>query len=61
MKRLSLDPDPDMEWIYDYTHRDYNTERAKWLRERRPQAIQSAPEWMIREAQMNDLLLGRKP
>ena len=56
MKRLSLEPDPDMRWIYDYTHRDYNTPRAKHLREARSRAIANAPEWMVREAQLNDLL-----
>lgn len=56
MKRLSLNPDPDMAWIYDYTHPDYNTDRAKHLREARSRAIASAPEWMVREAQMNDVL-----
>ena len=60
MKRISLNPDPDMRWIYDYTHPDYNSDRARSLRERRSQAIQSAPEWMIREAQLNDLLDGDK-
>ena len=56
MKLLSLEPDDDMRWIYDYTHPDYNTDRAKWLREARHRAIQSAPEWMVREAQMNDAM-----
>lgn len=56
MKRISLNPDPDMRWIYDYTHPDYNTDRAKHLREARSRAIANAPEWMIREAQMNDTM-----
>jgi hypothetical protein len=56
MKRLSLQQDACMDWIYDYTHPDYNTERAKHLREARHHAIANAPEWMKREAQLNDAL-----
>ena len=56
MKRISLEPDADMRWIYDYTHPDYNTPRAKDLRERRSRAIASAPEWMREEARLNDVL-----
>ena len=56
MNRLSLEPDEQMRWIYDPSHRDYNSDQAKDLRERRARAIASAPEWMIREAQMNDTL-----
>ena len=59
MKRLSLEPDPDMRWIYDYTHPDDNTDRAKHLREARSRAIANAPEWMVREAQLNDALKKR--
>ena len=54
MKLLSLEPDEDMRWIYDNNHPDYNSDRAKDLRERRAAALRSAPEWMIREAEMND-------
>jgi hypothetical protein len=54
VKRLSLKPDPDMRWIYDYTHPDYNSERAQDLRMRRELAIRNAPEWMRREAALND-------
>lgn len=54
--RLSLDPDQNMRWIYDYTHPDYNSDRAKDLRERRAAAIRNAPEWMVREAQLNDAI-----
>lgn len=53
MKCLSLEPDEAMRWIYDYTHPDYNSDRAKDLRERRFRAIRSAPEWMKREAEFN--------
>ena len=60
MKRLSLEPDADMRWIYDPSHRDYNTDRAKHLREARSRAIANAPEWMVREAQLNDALRKRK-
>lgn len=56
MKSLSMEPDPDMRWIYDYTHLEYNTDRAKGLRERRSRAIQYAPEWMKRMAQVDDVL-----
>lgn len=57
MKRLSLEPDEHMRWIYDYTHPDYNTDRARDLRERRAVAMQNAPRWMIEEARMNDNIL----
>ena len=56
MERLSLQPDPDMRWIYDYTHPDYNTPRAKHLREARARALATAPKWMIEEARLNDIL-----
>ena len=59
--KLSLNPDPDMLWIYDSTHPDYNSPRAKRLREARARAIQSAPRWMIEEARLNDLLDERTP
>lgn len=54
--KLSLEPDPHMRWIYDYTHPDYNSDRAKDLRARRDAAFRSAPQWMIEEARMNDNL-----
>lgn len=54
MKRLSLKPDADMKWIYDNNHPDYNTPRVRHLRDARDAAIRSAPEWMIKEAEMND-------
>ena len=59
-KRLSLEPDADMRWIYDYTHPDYNTDRAKHLREARSRAIANAPEWMRRDAAFNDAMKGEK-
>lgn len=55
MKYLSFDADPDMRWMYDYTHPDYNG-LGKHLRERRDAAIRNAPEWMKREAQFNDAM-----
>jgi hypothetical protein len=55
MKRLSLEPDERMRWIYDYTHPDYNSDRAKDLRERREVAMRNAPRWMIEEARLNDI------
>lgn len=54
--KLSLKLDPHMRWLYDYTHPDYNSDRAKDLRARRDTACLNAPEWMIREAQLNDAL-----
>ena len=53
---LSLEPDEHMRWIYDPYHIDYNSERAKWLRERRAHAIANAPDWMRWEAQFNDAM-----
>ena len=54
MKRLSLDPDEHMKWIYDPRHPDYYSPRAKWLRDRRAAALASAPRWMIADAMVND-------
>ena len=54
MKLLTLEPDPHMRWIYDYTHPDYNSDMARDLRERRAAALRSCPRWMIQEARMND-------
>ena len=54
--KLSLEPDPHMRWIYDYTHPDYNSDRAEDLRERRHRAMQGSPQWMIEEARLNDNL-----
>lgn len=51
---LSLNPDQWNEWIYDSRHPDYNSPQAKHMREARASAIRNAPEWMVREAQMND-------
>jgi hypothetical protein len=56
VKRLSLEPDPDMRWIYDYTHPDYNSPRARHLRESRAAALRNAPQWMIELARLNDAL-----
>ena len=58
---LSLEPDESMRWIYDYRHPDYNTPMAQDLRERRSRAIANAPEWMKREAQLNDAMLVAYP
>ena len=54
MKAISLEPDDDMKWIYDPSHPDYYSDRAKSLRDRRSDAMRNAPEWMIREAELND-------
>ena len=64
--KMSLKLDPHMRWLYDYTHPDYRTPMAHYLRERRDSAIRNAPDWMVREAQLNDALLaapsvGEKP
>lgn len=56
MKRLSLRLDPWNRWLYDYTHPDYHSDRAKDLRERHWRAYQNAPRWMIDEARLNDEL-----
>lgn len=56
MKLLSLEPDEHMRWIYDPSHRDYNSDRARDLRERRQAAMRNAPRWMIDEASTNDNL-----
>lgn len=56
MNNLSLDPDPHLRWIYDYTHPDYNSTYAADLRERRRRAISNAPGWMVRQAQWNDAI-----
>ena len=55
-KRLTLEPDEHMRWIYDPAHRDYNTDMARHLRNRRDAALASAPRWMIEEARNTDLL-----
>lgn len=49
-KRLTLDPDEHMRWIYDPSHPDYNTDQARDLRARRDAALQAAPRWMLEEA-----------
>lgn len=47
MKKLSLEPDDHIKWIYNPSHPDYNSDEAKDLRERRAAALRSCPEWMI--------------
>ena len=61
MKMLSLEPDENMRWIYDPSHRDYNTEMAEDLRNRRAAALRSCPRWMIEEARLNDALRKHTP
>ena len=56
---LTLQPDEHMRWIYDPSHPDYHSDRAEWLRKRRAAAINSAPQWMIEEARLNDALKGK--
>ena len=59
--KLSMKPDAHMKWIYNTLHPDYNSDMAKDLRERRCRAIANAPEWMRREAYVNDLRKDIKP
>ena len=54
---LTLNPDPHLEWIYDPSHKDYNSPMAKDLRDKRARTIHNAPEWMKRDAELNTLLL----
>lgn len=61
MKMLSLEPDEDMKWIYDYLHPEYHSDRAKDLRNRRDSALRHAPQWMIEEARMNDIMRKKTP
>jgi hypothetical protein len=55
VKRLSLEPDEHMRWIYDPQHPDYNSDHAKHLREARAHALSQCPDWMIWDAALNDL------
>lgn len=52
--KLSYHPDPCNAWLYDPSHPDYYSERAKDLRARRERAILSAPLWMREIARLND-------
>ena len=60
MKRLSLEPDENMRWIYDPNHPDYYSDRVKHLRDARAAAMRSAPRWMIEEARLNDAILKKQ-
>jgi len=53
MENPSLQPDEHMKWIYDTTHPEYNSDRAKDLRARRQAALNSCPRYMIEEAYIN--------
>lgn len=48
MKKLTDQPDPWNAWIYDKSHPEYNSERAKDLRMRREKSLAAVPRW-IRE------------
>ena len=61
MRMLSLEPDEDMKWIYDDLHPEYHSDRARDLRERRDRALRMAPQWMIEEARMNDIMRKTTP
>lgn len=52
--RFSLEPDEHMRWIYDFRHPDYNSDRARNLRDRRAAALRSCPQWMLDDAALND-------
>lgn len=54
MKRFSMQPDPDMAWIYDTTHPRYNSPEARDLRNRRDAALCTVPLWMRVQAIEND-------
>lgn len=54
IRRLSMHPDEGMRWIYDSSHPEYNTPRARHLRDARAAAIRSAPEWLVCLARSND-------
>jgi len=60
MKRLRLQVDPWNEWIYDPTHRDYNSDEAEHMRRARAYAIAHAPEWMKYDAVI-DAAMKEKP
>ena len=55
MEKLSLQPDEDMKWIYDTSHRDYNSDMVEHLRTARAIALSQCPRWMIEEARINDM------
>ena len=61
MKQFSLEPDERMKWIYDPKHPDYNTDRAKYLRNARAYALTNCPQWMLEEAYMNDKCSKKNP
>jgi hypothetical protein len=54
MRKLSLQPDPWMRWIYDCGHPDYHSPRAQSLRDARDRALSQCPQWMKDEAAYND-------
>lgn len=61
MTGFSLQPDPHMRWIYDYTDRErYNSPEAQELRARRDAALRSCPAWMLEQAALNDALAEAK-
>ncbi len=61
MNRLSLKLDESMKWIYDPSHPDYQSDKAKYLRDAREAALNSCPQWMIEEARMNDVQRALTP
>ncbi len=59
VRRLTLEPDEHMRWIYDYTRPDYNSDQARYLRERRAAALRNCPLWMLEDARANSNLRKR--
>ena len=57
MKKLRLAPDAWNAWIYDTKHRDYNSEYAKNLRNRRSYAIRHAPDIIKFDAYVTELAI----
>lgn len=60
MKRFSLDPDPWNEWIYDSSHRDYNSQQAERMRKARATTLANAPKWMLIDAMVSDTQKDQK-
>ena len=57
MKHLRLKADPWNEWIYDPSHRDYNSPQAEHMRRSRASAIANAPLWILYDAFGNELAI----
>ena len=51
---LSMKPDPEMAWIYDTRHPEYDTPRVRDLRARREHALASCDLRLRQQAIEND-------